>query len=265
MPDRLNSRLNSLLPGQPARLALAVLLVGAAPALADQVTVFAAASMKTALDGIAADFTATTGDDVVISYAGSNQLATQIIESAPADIFISAAVNWMDAVEDAGLIAPGNRIDLLGNRLVLVGPADAAPVVLGPDTDLVALLDGGVLAMAMVDAVPAGQYGKAALESLGLWEAVAPHVAQTDNVRAALLLVATGEAPYGITYATDAAAEPGVSITATFPQNTHPPIIYPAALLTDSAPARTFYDMLTSATAESIFTAQGFTIRMKTE
>ncbi|MBW7922104.1 MAG: molybdate ABC transporter substrate-binding protein [Rubellimicrobium sp.] len=241
-------------------LALAAALSLPLPVLAGEVTVFAAASMKNALDAVAAGFTAATGDEVVISYAGSNQLASQILEGAPADIFISAAVNWMDAVDEAGLIAPGNRVDLLGNSLVLIGAADAAPVAIGPETDIPALLDGGVLAMAMVDSVPAGQYGKAALESLGLWEAVAPHVAQTDNVRAALLLVATGEAPYGITYATDAAAEDAVRIVGTFPDDTHPPIIYPAALLGEAAPASAFFQALMSDEAGAIFTGEGFVL-----
>lgn len=248
------------MPRHLLRLALAAAVALPLPALADEVTVFAAASMKNALDAVAAGFTAATGDEVVISYAGSNQLASQIIEGAPADIFISAAVNWMDAVEEAGLIVPDGRIDLLGNSLVLIGGADAAPVELGPQTDIPALLDGGVLAMALVDSVPAGQYGKAALDSLGLWDGVAAHVAQTDNVRAALLLVATGEAPYGITYSTDAAAEDAVRIVATFPADSHPPIIYPAALLDDGAAARAFFEALTSKAAGAVFTGEGFVL-----
>lgn len=247
-----------------SRYALGLALVASValpfPAAAEEVTVFAAASMKTALDIIAADFTATTGNDVVISYAGSNQLASQIIEGAPADIFISAAGNWMDAVEEAGLIATGNRFDLLGNSLVLVGAADAPPVELGPDTDLAGMLDDGVLAMAMVDAVPAGQYGKAALQSLGLWGAVESSVAQTDNVRSALMLVAVGEAPYGVVYATDAAAEDAVSIVATFPAGTYPPITFPVALLTDGTAARALFDTLSLETTGAVFAGQGFTL-----
>ncbi len=242
------------------RVALVATVALPLPAVADEVTVFAAASMKTALDIIAADFTAATGDDVVISYAGSNQLASQIIEGAPAEIFISAAVNWMDAVDEAGLIPAGNRLDLLGNSLVLVGAADAAPVELGPDTDLAGLLDDGVLAMAMADAVPAGQYGKAALQSLGLWESVEASVAQTDNVRSALMLVAAGEAPYGIVYATDAAAEDAVSIVATFPAETHPAIIYPAALLAESEAAQALFATLPSESAGAVFATHGFTV-----
>lgn len=234
----------------------------ASSAKADEVVVFAAASMKTALDAVAAEFEAATGHRVTISYAGSNALARQIIEGAPADIFVSAAVNWMDAVEAAGRVVPQTRRDLLGNRLVLVGGAGAAPVDIRPDLDLAGLLGDGKLAMALVDAVPAGQYGKTALERLGLWEAVAPSVAQADNVRAALAFVAAGEAPYGIVYASDAVAEPGVSVVGTFPADSHPPILYPAAVLTGAADAAdiAFFAALSSDASDAIFAAQGFEI-----
>lgn len=240
-------------------LALAALPL---PALADDVVVFAAASLKTALDEVAAGFTAETGHAVTISYAGSNQLAAQIIEGAPADIFISAAVNWMDEVENAGAVVEGTRSNLLGNTLVLVAAGEADPVEIVPGFDLAGLLGDEKLAMALVDSVPAGQYGKAALESLGIWEAVEPNVAQADNVRAALALVATGEAPYGIVYATDAAAEPGVSVIGTFPADTHPEILYPAALLTEAADEadRAFFDALSGDAADAIFAEQGFAI-----
>lgn len=253
----------------PTRLCLAALLgTLAAPALADEVVVFAAASMKTALDVVAADFTASTGHQVTISYAGSNALAKQIIAGAPADIFISAAVNWMDEVEKAGLVAAGTRSDLLGNSLVLIGHGkDAAAVTIAPGFDLAGLLgpegaEPQKLAMALIDSVPAGQYGKAALQSLGLWETVAPSVAQADNVRAALALVATGEAPYGITYATDAAAEDNVTIVGTFPADSHPPIRYPAALLTGAADDadRAFLAALSADAADRVFAAEGFTL-----
>lgn len=246
------------------RLCLAALLgVLAAPALADEVVVFAAASMKTALDEVADTFEATTGHQVTISYAGSNALAQQIIAGAPADLFLSAAVNWMDAVEQAGLVVPGTRADLLGNSLVLIAHSKAAPPVqIGPGFDLAGLLGQEKLAMALVDAVPAGQYGKAALQSLGVWDAVAPSVAQTDNVRAALALVATGEAPFGITYATDAAADDNVTIVGTFPSDSHPPIRYPAALLTgaEDAADRAFFEALSGDAAGAIFAAAGFKV-----
>ncbi|MDQ2067046.1 molybdate ABC transporter substrate-binding protein [Xinfangfangia sp. CPCC 101601] len=234
----------------------------AAPAAAEEVVVFAAASMKTALDQVASDFQEQTGHQVVISYAGSNALAKQIIEGAPADIFVSAAVNWMDEVEKAGLVAEDSRKDMFSNTLVLVAHGDAAPVEIGPDFDLKGLLAGGKLSMALVDAVPAGQYGKASLESLGVWAAVEPSVAQADNVRAALALVATGEAPYGIVYATDAVAEPGVKVVGTFPAESHKPIIYPGALLTGAQDAadKAFYEAITSDAGDAIFASQGFVI-----
>jgi molybdate transport system substrate-binding protein len=247
--------------GVPIAAALALGL--ATPAAAEEVVVFAAASMKTALDEIAAAWMAETGHDVTVSYAGSNQLAQQIIAGAPADIFLSAAVNWMDEVEKAGLVVEGTRADLLGNTLVLIAHGtDAAPVEIAPGFDLAGLLGAEKLAMALVDAVPAGQYGKAALESLGVWDAVSPSVAQSDNVRAALALVSTGEAPYGIVYATDAAADDNVTIVGTFPADSHPPIVYPGALLTGAAdPAdRAFFEALSSDAADAAFGRQGFAI-----
>ena len=244
--------------------ALAIMTAtAAAPAAAGDVVVFAAASMKTALDEIAADWMAETGQTVVVSYAGSGQLAQQIIQGAPADIFISAATDWMDEVERAGLVAEGTRRDLLGNTLVLIAHGrDGTPVGIGPDLDLAALLGDERLAMALVDAVPAGQYGRAALESLGLWETVAPSVAQADNVRAALALVATGEAPYGIVYATDAAADDNVTVVGTFPAETHPAIVYPAALMAGATDAadRAFFEALSSAAAKEVFADNGFRV-----
>ena len=169
------------------------LLVAAPAALAGDVTVFAAASLKTALDDFSPKWEAASGNTAAISYAGSSQLAQQIVAGAPAGVFISASTDWMDAVEKEGLVA--ERRDLLGNSLVLIAhDPEAVPVELSAGTDLAGLLDGEHLAMALVDSVPAGQYGKAALTSLGLWDGIAPQVAQADNVRAALALVATGEA-----------------------------------------------------------------------
>lgn len=241
----------------------AALACGTAPAAAEEVVVFAAASMKTALDAVAADFRAGTGNTVTISYAGSNALARQIIEGAPADIFISAATNWMDEVEKAGLVADGSRKDLFGNTLVLVAHGkQAAPVEIGPGFDLKGLLGDGKLAMALVDSVPAGQYGKAALESLGVWAAVEPAVAQADNVRAALAFVSMGEAPYGIVYATDAVADDNVTVVGTFPEGSHPPIVYPGALLKGAADAadRAFFEALSSDAADAKFAAEGFAV-----
>jgi molybdate transport system substrate-binding protein len=248
---------------RPLWLAPALALSLAAPAAADEVVVFAAASLKTALDAVAADFEAATGHEVAISYAGSNALAAQIIGGAPADIFISAAVNWMDEVEKAGLVVPGTRSDLVGNSLVLVAHGrGAAPLEIGPGLDLAGLLGDGRLSMAMVDAVPAGQYGKAALQALGLWASVEASVAQSENVRAALTLVASGEAPYGIVYATDAVAADNVTVVGTFPAASHPPIVYPAALLAGAADEgdRAFFGLLSSGAADGRFAEQGFAI-----
>lgn len=243
-----------------AILALSVLTPKAA--LADEVVVFAAASLKGPLDAVAAEFKAATGHQVLISYGGSNALARQIIQGAPADVFLSAAPEWMDAVEQNGLLAPDGRRDLLGNSLVLVAHGvDAAPVTLEPALDLAGLLRGGKLSMADVQSVPAGQYGKAALAHFGLWDMAQPYVVQSENVRAALAFVALGEAPYGIVYATDAMAEPGVSVVARFPDASHPPILYPAGLIAGADAAdQAFFQALSGAAADAIFAAAGFRV-----
>ena len=244
-------------------LALSVALAAPVPAAADRITVFAAASMTNALADIEAGFEAATGHDVAISLAGSSALARQIQQGAPADVFISASADWMDAIEADGLIEPGSRFDLLGNTLVLVAHgAGARPVDIAPGFDLAGLLGEGRLAMALVDAVPAGVYGKAALESLGVWPSVEPRVAQTDNVRAALALVATGEAPFAVVYATDAAAEDAVTVVGTFPPDSHPPIVYPAADLAnrDGEAENAFLDYLRGPEARAAFERQGFTV-----
>lgn len=242
--------------------ATALAVTFALPAHAAEVVVFAASSLKTALDQVAADWQAKTGNTVTISYAGSNTLANQIIQGAPADIFLSAAENWMDAVQAEGLTVPGTRADLLGNQLVLVAHGKADPVTIDATLDLPALLAGGKLAMGMVDSVPAGQYGKAALESLGLWSGVEASVAQSENVRAALALVAAGEAPLGIVYGSDAIAEAGVTVIGTFPADSHRPIRYPAALLTNAADDadRDFLKALSDDAANATFAAQGFAV-----
>ncbi|WP_342109015.1 molybdate ABC transporter substrate-binding protein [Methylobacterium sp. SI9] len=255
-----------------AMLALGVLALSPAslPAQADEpVVVFAAASLKNALDDATAAWAKQTGKTVRISYAGSNALAKQIEAGAPADLFISADQAWMDHVERAGLLKPGTRSDLLRNALVLIAPgpkrsASDPQVALAPDlgTTLSKLLSGGKLAMATIDAVPAGKYGKAALTKLGAWDAVKGQVAQADNVRAALLLVARGEAPLGIVYATDAAADPSVQVLATFPADSHPPIVYPAAVIKDSAnpDATVLLGYLRGPAARGAFERQGFSV-----
>ncbi|MEH6721124.1 MAG: molybdate ABC transporter substrate-binding protein [Aurantimonas endophytica] len=253
------------LPRRAIVAALAVVGIALAPikAAADEVVVFAAASLTNALDRVAAGWTAETTHAAVISYAGSSALARQIQQGAPADIFISASVEWMDAVADTGDLREGTRRDLLGNTLVLIAYGrDVPPVTVDANLDLAGMLGDGRLAMALVDAVPAGIYGKAALTSLGLWDGVAARVAQTDNVRAALALVARNEAPLGIVYATDAAAEDDVSVIGTFPAASHAPIVYPAGITAESKSpvAADFLDYLGSDAARVIWEAEGFTV-----
>jgi molybdate transport system substrate-binding protein len=227
------------------------------------VVVFAAASLKNALDDIAGQWQRATGKKAVISYAASNTLIKQIEQGAPADIFISADLDWMDYGQQKDLIKPDSRFNLLGNRLVLIAPKDSSVSVnIQPGFDPATLLKGGRLAMANVDAVPAGKYGKASLEKLGVWDSVKDKIAQAESVRAALLFVSRGEAPLGVVYQTDAAADPNVKIVGTFPENTHPPIIYPAALTKEStnADARAFLNYLRSPAARAAFERQGFTV-----
>ncbi len=231
---------------------------------ANKVTVFAAASLKNALDAVAASWKADTQNETAISYAASSALAKQIAEGAPADIFISADRDWMNKLSEEKLIADGSIVNLLGNELVLIAPKDsktpAAKIENG--FDLVGLLGDNKLAMGDVKAVPAGKYGKAALESLGLWPAVETKVAMAENVRAALKLVATGEAALGIVYATDAMAEPAVRVVGTFPSESHPPIIYPVGLVATSTNpnAAEFARYLQGSKAQAIFRQQGFTL-----
>ncbi|MFG6079868.1 molybdate ABC transporter substrate-binding protein [Paracoccus litorisediminis] len=239
---------------------IAAALIALSPAAhADEITIFAAASLKTALDEIAAKWQESHDDKVVISYAGSSKLAQQIQAGAPADIFISASTDWMDEVQKSGDIDEATRTDILGNTLVLVGTGKPASAEV---TELPALLADGKLAMALVNSVPAGQYGKQSLEKLGLWSKVEPQVAQADNVRAALMLVATGEAPLGIVYGSDAVAEPGVGVVGTFPADSHDAIIYPGAVTknADTPQAAAFLQSLKADPAKSVFEAQGFTV-----
>lgn len=246
--------------GYGTRLICLLAALGATPLCAGEITVFAAASLKTVLDEIAADYTAESGTQVTLSFAGSSALARHIEQGAPADLFISANSAWMDVLEREGRIVAEARVDLLGNHLALIGPVGQAPIALGPQSDLAARLGDGPLAMALVEAVPAGIYGKAALTHLGLWDDLAPRVAQTDNVRMALALVALGEAPLGITYASDARAEPRVQVLALFPEDSHSPITYPAAPIKGGreAEATAFLTYLKSASARAVFEAGGF-------
>jgi molybdate transport system substrate-binding protein len=237
--------------------------VGPAAAQGRDVLVFAAASLKNALDEISAQWQRESGKKVAISYAASNTLIKQIEQGAPADIFMSADLDWMDYGQQKDLIKPDTRANLLGNRLVLIAPKDAnVSVNIAPGFDLAAALKGDRLAMANVDAVPAGKYGKAALEKLGAWNGVKDRIAQAESVRAALVLVSRGEAPLGLVYQTDAAADPTVRIVGTFPENTHPPIIYPIALTKESrnADAQAFLNYIRSPAARAAFERQGFTV-----
>ncbi len=246
-------------------LALALSTAFAMPGFASaaEITVFAAASLKTALDTIAADWEKSTGNKVTISYESSAKLAKQIQEGAPADLFISASKQWIDTLSDAKLIKLDSRKTILGNTLILVA-ADktAAKVDLVKGVDLATLVGDSKLAMGLVDSVPAGQYGKEALTNLGAWDAVEPKVAQADNVRAALKLVDSGEAAFGIVYASDAISDDKVTVVGTFPEDSHKPIIYPAAVIaTSTAPeAQAFLDDLSSDGAGAVFTAQGFIV-----
>lgn len=225
--------------------------------------VFAAASLKNALDAAAADFSRGSKSPVRISYAASPTLAKQIEAGAPADVFISADLAWMDYLDERGLIQGATRRNLAGNTLVLIAPAKApVELAIAPRFPLAAALGDGRLAMANTEAVPAGRYGRAALEALDVWPAVAGRLAQADNVRAALALVSRGEAPLGIVYKTDAAADPGVTIVDVFPAETHPQIVYPIAVTASSShpSAEHFASFLASNGGRRHFEKEGFTV-----
>lgn len=240
-----------------------VALTAPAAAQSRDVVVFAAASLKNALDEATGAWRRDTQKKAVVSYAASSALARQIEQGAPADMFVSADLDWMDYLEQRRLIRGGSRADLLGNSLVLIAPKDsAASTRIAPGFDLAGLLGSGRLAMADTRNVPAGKYGKAALEALGVWSSVQDRLAQTENVRAALLLVARGEVPLGIVYRTDAAADANVRTVDAFPPETHPAIVYPIALTAGSThpDAAALLAYLRSPRAKPIFEKQGFTV-----
>jgi molybdate transport system substrate-binding protein len=240
-------------------LTATLLLLLAAPVLAADITVFAAASLAETMNRLAADYQKQSGKTVAVSLAASSALARQIEASGGADIFISADEDWMDYLDKKSLLAPGTRTDLLGNGLVLVGPKGVAPVAIRPGFDLKGLLKGGRLAIADPASVPAGKYGKEALMKLNAWDGVA--LAPAENVRVALAYVARGEAPLGVVYTTDAMAEPAVAVAGTFPENSHASIRYPAALVKDAKPeARGFLAFLSSPAARSVFEKAGFSV-----
>lgn len=261
-----------------AAAALLAWIAGAAPARAAQagaaregpaLTVFAAASLAEAVGEISRAFTAGTGTagaglsshiPVRTSFAASSVLAKQIDAGAPADVFLSADTEWMLYLEKRHLLRPGTSHPLLGNRLVLVAPATSTVhVTLAPHVDLTPALAGGRLATGDPDSVPVGRYAQAALTRLGVWEQIAPQLVRAENVRAALEYVARGEATLGIVYRTDALAEKRVRVVDTFPEDSHPPIIYPVALTAGAVPeAAAFEAFLESSAAREIFIRYGF-------
>lgn len=249
-----------------ARLAFIVSFAAALsafqPATAQEtVTVFAAASMKNALDDVNAAFTAKTSTKVVVSYAASSALMKQIEQGAPADVFISADLEWMDYGSQKKLVKDNTRVTLLGNKLVLIAPKDSKidKVTIGQGFDLAKLAGEGRIATGDVRAVPVGKYAKAALEKLGAWAAAEPKMAMAENVRVALTLVARGEAPLGIVYETDAKVEPNVKIVGVFPTDSHPPITYPVAATNTANAATTRYlAFLRTQEAKAIFEKYGF-------
>ncbi len=252
-----------------ARLfAILALLLPAAPVAAqEQITVFAAASLKNALDDANAGFSKATGVKVVASYAASSALAKQIEQGAPADVFVSADLQWMDYLAERKLIKPDTRVNLLGNRLVLIAGTDTKldKIEIAKGFDIAKLAGEGRIAVADVKAVPAGRYAKAALENLGAWTAAERKLAMAENVRATLAFVARGETPIGIVYETDARIEPKVKIVGAFPDGSYPPVIYPvAATATTAKPAVARYlDFLRTPAAKSIFERYGFSYLIK--
>lgn len=227
---------------------------------AASVLVFAAASLTDALDEVSRTFTEQTHVPVKASYAASSALAKQIESGAPADVFFSADLEWMDYLEQRKLLRPGSRHDVVHNRLVLIAPADSRVVLrIAPGFDLEKALGDGKLATGDPDSVPVGKYARAALEKLGAWNRVSGRLVRAENVRAALAYVARGEAPLGIVYQTDAQAEKRVRIVDVFPEDTHPPITYPIALTNNAGPAASrFADFVRSETARQIFRKDGF-------
>lgn len=244
--------------------ALAPIILVPAARAAETATVFAAASLKNALDNAGKAFTAKSGVEVKASYAASSALARQIESGAPADLFASADLEWMDYLGKKNLIRPESRVNLLGNRIVVIAPKDAgtAAVPFTAEGFAAALGSDGRLATGEVNSVPIGKYAKAAFETLGLWGGLQPRLAQADNVRAALLLVSRGEAPLGVVYESDAKSDPGVKVVGVFPADSHPPVVYPFAVTAEAKGegAAKLLDFLKSAEARPFFEAQGFTI-----
>ena len=257
---------------KPFHILVAVLLiVGAsanyAHAQHQRLIIFAAASVKDALDEINAVYKQTKGVETVTSYAGSSALIKQIEQGAPADIFISADLESMDYGADKNAVREKTRVNLLGNRLVLIASVDSpfSRVTINSGLDLAKLAGDGRITTGDVRAVPVGRYARAALEKLGLWTSVQPKLAMVENVRLALSLVARGEAPFGVVYETDARSEPKVKVIGIFPAESHPPIVYPAALTAGAKPdAAAYLEFLQTPAARAIFEKRGFTFLAKT-
>jgi molybdate transport system substrate-binding protein len=227
------------------------------------VVVFAAASLKNALDRIGKHWEGTAGKKATLSFAASSALAKQIESAAPADLFVSADLKWMDWLAERKLINDASRKMLLGNTLVLIAPKDSTTTLkIEKGFKLAEALGDGRIAMGETSSVPAGVYGKAALTNLGVWDQVSAKVAGAENVRVALAYVARGETPLGIVYATDAKSDPNVKVVDTFPADSHPPIVYPVALTASSAnpDAKAFLEFLSSTDATKIFEEEGFTV-----
>jgi molybdate transport system substrate-binding protein len=240
----------------------------ALPAAAQEksITVFAAASMKNALDDIHAAFTKATGTKVTVSYAASSALAKQLEQGAPADIFASADLEWMDYSSGKKTIEGDTRVNLLGNKLVLIAPKDSklTKVMVGSGPELANAVGDGRIATGEVNSVPVGKYAKSALEKLGLWASVQNKFAMADNVRAAMALVARGEAVLGIVYETDAKVDKNVKIVGAFPADSHQPITYPVAATVNAKPeAATYLAFLRSPTAKAVFEQYGFTFLVR--
>jgi molybdate transport system substrate-binding protein len=247
----------------PSLVVTCLLLVSSSQIMAADVVVFAAASLKESMDEQARNFETATGTKVIVSYGASNALAKQIEAGAPANLFVSADLDWMDYLEQRKLLAPNTRANLLHNTLVLIAPASSSVTLkIAPNFDLAGALGSERLAMANPDSVPAGKYGKSALESLGVWTSVENRIARAESVRAALALVSRRETPLGIVYRTDAMADKGVKVVDTFPTGSYPPIVYPVAVIeTGKSPAAVaFVEYLRSAAARPIWEKYGFAV-----
>lgn len=264
----------SLRAGRTAMLVRLAFMIGLAllsplgtASAQENLTVFAAASMKNALDDTNAAFTTATGVKVVASYAASSALAKQLEQGAPADVFVSADLKWMDYANEHKLIKPETRVNLLGNKLVLIAPRGSKidKVDIAQGFDIAKLAGDGRIAVADVKAVPAGLYAKAALESLGVWKIAEPKLAMAENVRATLAFVARGETPVGIVYETDAKIEPNVKIVGVFPEGSHQPVTYPVAATaaTRNVATMRYLNFLRTPAAKAIFEKYGFSFLIR--